>query len=527
MGSAQAMVPKTSLRASLDTRAESSNYQATSTYADVQKFLGELDLRGAPIFRGSLGRSREGRDIPFVIASRPRVTAPEEAFLLHRPVVLVVASIHGNDVDGKEAILAVLRDLCVATDKTLLDDLVLAIVPMANPDGCERYGPQQTNAPDQNGPARVGIRENAMGYDLDEDFVKLEAPETRAILSFVRRWQPDVFIDLRSSDESFHDFGITHAPSLHPAAFFGGSFVRENVLPSVHKELHEKFGVETFACGHFGRAKAMPAPPTPVDLANYGWFASDYRPRQATNYMGLRGLVATVGCSYKHDTLERRVYCSRAFVESVLGYCSENDDEVMGNTRTVSHWLGGAVPIRAGYPSKPPPQQVVAWENLALDSGSNAEPGVPAGFQRTGTFSSAPMPIYDSYVPTLESNLAKGYLVPFEYAPRVEPLLRRHGIIHTSTVEPQTMLIQQFVVGRIDRAATPITGHVTIDVSGVWRAPFLYTTKFGALVVSCLQPLGPLATVLLEPESDDGFFTWNAFEGELKAGSLAPVFRIV
>ena len=70
MGSAQAMVPKTSLRASLTTRAESSNYQATSTYSDVQKFLGDLDLRGAPIFRGSLGRSREGRDIPFVIASR-------------------------------------------------------------------------------------------------------------------------------------------------------------------------------------------------------------------------------------------------------------------------------------------------------------------------------------------------------------------------------------------------------------------------------------------------------------------------
>jgi hypothetical protein len=42
-----------------------------------------------------------------------------------------------------------------------------------------------------------------------------------------------------------------------------------------------------------------------------------------------------------------------------------------------------------------------------------------------------------------------------------------------------------------------------------------------------LQPLGPLATVLLEPESDDGFFSWNAFEGELKVGYLAPVFRIV
>ena len=72
---AGAAFPKASLRDKLSTRAETSNYAQTSTYADVLRILAELDMRGAPIFRGSLGRSWGGREIPFVIASRPRVTS--------------------------------------------------------------------------------------------------------------------------------------------------------------------------------------------------------------------------------------------------------------------------------------------------------------------------------------------------------------------------------------------------------------------------------------------------------------------
>jgi len=522
------MLPHASLRDKLTTRAESSNYQSTSSYADVQAFLGELDLRGAPIFRGSLGKSSEGRSIPFVVAARPRVDTPEAARALGRPIVFIQASLHGNDVEGKEALLAILRDLCLATDKTLLDDLVLAIVPIANPDGSEHFGPEERNAPDQNGPARIGVAGNGRGNDLDLDFVKLETPEVRAIMAFVNLWQPDVFVDLRAEAGSFSDFGITHAPSLHPAAFFGGTFARDRLLPAVHTELHEKFGVETFPSGHFGRTVALQAPPPPSDVANFGWFAPDFRPRHATNYMGLRGPVAVTGMAYRHDTFERRVFCTRAFVESLLGYCSDNDDEVLQNTRTVAHWLGGAVPIRAVFPHAVPASQTIAWENLALGYGSDdAEAGMPAGFKRTGTFSSAPIPVYDRYVPAAYADRVKGYLIPLDYSPQIVRLLDRHGVIYSVLTEPQTLNIQQFVVGRIDVAGELLEGHRTIAVSGTWREPFSYDTTLGMLYVSTFQSLGMLACVLLEPESDDSFFTWNAFEGELKAGFLAPVFRIV
>jgi Zinc carboxypeptidase len=525
---AAAAFPKASLRERLSTRAETSNYTQTSTYADVGRILTELDLRGAPIFRGSLGRSEGGREIPFVIASRPRVTSIAEARALNRPIVYIQAALHGNEVDGKEAMLAILRDLCLSTEKTLLDDLVLAIVPIANPDGHERYGQQTRNAPEQNGPARIGIRENAQGYDLDRDFIKLETPEVRAIMEFVNAWNPNVFVDLRTEGGSFSDFSITHAPSLHPAAYFGGLFARDRLLPAVHGELHDKFGVETFASGHFGRYKPMPAPPAPNDWVNFGWFAPDYRARHGVNYMGVRGAVAVLAQSYAHDTLERRVFTTRAFVESLLGYCSENDDEVMNNLKTMTHWLGGPIPIRASYPLRPP-AQVISWENLALNSDLEAdpEPGIPAGLKRTDTFSSASMPIFDRYVPALTMTQTKGYLIPSQYVEHVKRLLERHGIAHTVLTDSESLMVEEFGVERVDREPAATDGHRPIALSGRWYGPTAFTAASGSVMVPCVQALGPLISVLLEPESDDSFFTWNAFEGYTTPGFVVPVFRVI
>jgi len=66
------------------TRAERSNYLETSTWSDVVDFLAALDRAKLPIALGTLGRSTEGRAIPWAIASRPLVHTPEEARRLGR-----------------------------------------------------------------------------------------------------------------------------------------------------------------------------------------------------------------------------------------------------------------------------------------------------------------------------------------------------------------------------------------------------------------------------------------------------------
>ena len=127
--------------AAQQTRAERSKYQETSTYSDVIAFIDSLQARGAKIHVGSIGTSPSGRDIPYIIASRPLVSTPLEAKRLGRPIVYIQGNIHAGEVEGKEALQTVLRDLLFDPKKNVLDSIVLVAVPIYNTDGNEAFKP--------------------------------------------------------------------------------------------------------------------------------------------------------------------------------------------------------------------------------------------------------------------------------------------------------------------------------------------------------------------------------------------------
>src|ERR1035437_10657326 len=132
------------------TRAERSKYTETSLYADVISFLDSLQQRGARIRVGFIGRTAQGRDVPYVIASRPLVSTPSEAKRLGRPIVYVQGNIHAGEVEGKDALLALLRDLTFSSKPNVLDSIVLIAVPIYNADGNERFAAQSVNRTEQN-----------------------------------------------------------------------------------------------------------------------------------------------------------------------------------------------------------------------------------------------------------------------------------------------------------------------------------------------------------------------------------------
>ncbi|PYO50670.1 MAG: hypothetical protein DMD72_01790, partial [Gemmatimonadetes bacterium] len=219
------------------TRPELTRYQETSHYADVRKFLDSLRWLRAPLAFGSIGKTSEGRDIPYVIASRPVVTTPVAARSLKRPIVYVQANIHACEVEGKDALLALIRDLAFSPRPDALDSIVLIAVPIYNADGIERFASQLINRTEQNGPELVGVRANAQNLDLNRDYVKAEAPETRASLAMFNAWDPDVFVDLHTTDGSFHGYALTYSPSLSPAAVFGGVYARDSLLPILRQRM--------------------------------------------------------------------------------------------------------------------------------------------------------------------------------------------------------------------------------------------------------------------------------------------------
>src|SRR5207247_2922522 len=195
--------------------------------------------------------------INFVNTAIPAVTSGAEAVSSGKLVVYLQANIHAGEVEGKEAVLAVLRELA-GPRRDLLQRLVVLVAPDYNPDGNDAFGPQAVNRSEQNGPELVGQRADGLNLDLNRDYFKAETPETRASLARVyTSWDPALMVDLHTTDGTRHGYLLTYAPPLDPNGPAGPSgFVRDQMLPALRRTLQDKYHEPTFDYGNVDTPRA-------------------------------------------------------------------------------------------------------------------------------------------------------------------------------------------------------------------------------------------------------------------------------
>ena len=498
--------------AAQQTRAERTGYAETSSLADVAAFLDTLAARTPDIRVGRLTTSTEGRAVPLVVASRPLVADAGEAHRSGKPVVYLQANIHAGEVEGKEAVQALLRDLTTGPLRPLLDSLVLLVVPVYNTDGNEAWAAGEVNRPGQAGPAIVGRRPNGQGLDLNRDYVKQEAPETRAAAALLAAWDPDVFMDLHTTNGSYHGYVLTYSPGLNPNEGPANRFVRERLLPEVRRRMKARHGYETFWYGNFRNQEP--------DSLVQGWETYEGTPRYGTNWAGLRGRMAVLSEAYSNDDFRTRVLATQAFVREVLGYVAERTAEVKAANRADDRDRPDSVGVRLAL-APPVETEVIAELTRAAGDGSHGY----ARRERTGVFRRITMPVYDRFTATRREAVPAGYLVPSAY-PEVAALLRRHGITVERLRAPWRGTLEGFAVDSVVPARGTFEGHRATRIEGAWRARE-GEAPAGWYWVPTDQPRGLLAAWLLEPASEDGVVTWNLVNRGLRPRAEAPVRRLL
>jgi hypothetical protein len=517
--------PATASPASLPrTRAERSGYTETSSYADVLLFLDSLRMRGAPILVSIVGKTTEGRDIPLVRIDRGSNRGDQaRRGRDRRPIVLIQANIHAGEVEGKEAAQALLRDLAFAPSPGIADSLDLLVLPIYNADGNEKLAPQEQNRSEQNGPALVGERANAQRLDLNRDYIKTEAPETIASLAVINTWNPDVFVDLHATDGSLHGYALTYAPSLNPAAFYGGRYARDTLLPALRERVRARHGFETFDYGNF----------VSEDDPSLGWATYDARPRFGTNYVGLRNRIAVLSEAYSHDPFERRVASTYAFVRELLSLVAERAEDIvalgMQADDSVRQWATHAdrardIPLRSRLTTSPAAGSILVERVERTADGTRHEPGLPLGVRRTGEAVPTRMPLFLTFEPTVSRRLPSAYVL-VDPDDAVLQRLAVHGIATRRLAHDWSPQVERFIVDSIARAERPFQGHHETVLTGRWARERRALGR-GTIVVPTAQQLGVLAAYLLEPESDDGLVTWNFFDRALAPGAEFPVLRL-
>jgi hypothetical protein len=550
------------------TRAERTNFAETSHYDDVIAFIDSLKTLGAKIATGSIAKTVEGRNLPYVIASRPLISTPAEARRLNRPVAYIQANIHAGEVEGKEAMQSLLRDLLFDKKKNVLDSIVLIVQPIYNADGNEKFGPQERNRGAQNGPELVGTRQNASGWNLNRDYIDGDAPETRGSLAMLNQWNPDVFMDLHTTDGSIHGYALTYSPPLTPTAVNVVSYAAKTMLPAIRERMRTRDGFEITDYGDFSRTGVVrgqrgAARGAPLDtsagrgrrggggfgggrgpsleqiiadsIPTSGWAFSTYESlaRYGTNYYGLRNRIGILSEAFSHDPFARRVASTYDFVSEILSYLAERKTEIMnlgkqGDAKVVG-W--------AKNPASSPPlalksrmdttrvEDVRVEMIVPLTDSTKREPGMGAR-QRTGVIKLVRMPVMASFTPTLTSTLPFAYAFDANAAQDILPVLKMHGIAVDQLDAPATASVQSFRVDSVIDRGRSETSRMLKDVDGAWNDANSRTLPAGSYFVRAGQPYGLLAFYLLEPQSEDGLAQWSFFDNILAAHNDFPITRV-
>ena len=498
------------------TPAEASGYTRTASYQEVTEVLGWLS--NDPAFRiGTFGTTVEGRAMPLVVWGADSAD-PAAVRQSGKTRVLVIGGIHSGEPAGKDAMLALLRDLAGGAHAEWADSLALVVAPIYNADGAERVA--YDHRPYQWGPtAGMGVRPNAQGLDLNRDFMKAASPEARAMIGLIRDLDPHVVLDLHTTNGTVMGYHLTYAPGLSPDTPPAvDADLRDRWLPSISAAL---LAQDDYATYHYGNVPGAFGEPATAPRA---WYSFSAQPRFSTNYAGLRGRYAILSEAYSYASFQERVDVSRRFVEETLDQVWAQASLVRARTDAADRQsaVGQTVTLRTTWDALPQPVEVLLG---AVDTLRHPVTGDPM-YARRDVRTPETMPAFVRFAASESTAAPASYVVRAGPAQRaIRDLLDLHGVRYTTGPVPASGR-QRFVVDSVSVAARPFQNVLMQEVHGAWQATPAERIA-GALVVPVDQPLGRLAAVLLEPRSEDGVVAWAVVPASaLAPGGSVPIERI-
>ena len=484
------------------TSAEKTDYQKTSRYDEAIAYAKKLDVASPLIQYRSIGKSGEGRDIPLLIAASGLAFTPELARRQGKAVVFIQAGIHAGEIDGKDAGFALLRDIAITkTRLDLIKNVVIIFVPIYNVDGHENSNPfMRIN---QNGPDEMGFRANATNLNLNRDYMKADAPETRVWLKLWNEWKPDFFIDCHVTDGADFQYNVTyeyaHFQEVSPAIkgwmdeHFDG-----NVVPKVEKEGNLLTHYVEFA----GRE------------VTGGIATFIATPRFATGYTPLRNRAGLLIETHVYKPYKSRVRGTY----DVLRYTIEEISRakaslfvanVTADTQTVesgkTYDAKRQFPLMLSITDKSTPLAFKGVEYKIEDSPISGSKRIVYG---TAPFNIT-IPKFDegkvdrSVAPPLY------YIVPPQYKDVIE-VLKLHGVTFETLKKSMTIEVESYKLTEPKWATTPFENRITLSCK---QTVIKETRTFaaGSILIPMAQESANVAIHLLEPAGPDSFVYWGFF----------------
>lgn len=504
--------------AAWQTTAEKTDYQRTSSYAETIEYSRQLAKASGSIHFTSYGKSGEGREMPLLIAASGKEFTPEEAKRSGKAIILIQAGIHAGEIDGKDAGFALLRDIVITkTRADLLKDAIILFMPIYNVDGHENSNPYMRL--NQNGPVEMGFRANANNLNLNRDYMKADAPETRAWLRLWNAWKPDLFIDCHVTNGADFQYNVTyeyaHFQEVSPSIknwmdkHFDGS-----VVPKVESEGNLLTHYVQFA----GREVT----------AGVATFIAT--PRFATGYTPIRnraGLLIETHVYKPYISRVRGTYDVLRYTVEEAGrekaslFAANNAADQESVARGKSFSKDTQFPLRLAIGKTSTPLEFKGLEYKIEQSPLTGANRVVYGTKPLNIT----IPRFDEGVVAASVAPPLYYIVPPQWKDVIS-VIELHGIKFERLAKPMTFEIESYKLSEPRWASNSFEGRITLNSFKHEVINEKREFAAGSILIPLDQPAANAAIHLLEPNGPDSFLYWGFFNAIFEAKEYGESYMI-
>jgi len=443
-----------------------------------------------------------GKPLHLFVMSEDRLFDPVEIRKQKKLVLFINNGIHPGEPDGIDASIRIAQEYLTGRKK-LPRNLVICIVPVFNIDGSLDRG--SCSRANQNGPREYGFRGNSKNLDLNRDFIKMDAENTRSLVKILREWDPDVFLDTHVSNGADYPYTMTLISTQHDKlGGVAGDFLKYEMTPSLFK-LMKDAGEEMIP--YVNTIRYDESPHTGI----YGFMEG---PRFASGYAALFGSLAFVSETHMLKPFPKRVNATITLIDAIIKYSFTNSTRIYEARDNWRKELQDKAWLPVSWATDSTRYELVDFKGYEAVTRTSRVTGLPQLYYDQSKPWTQKIRFYDHAMAVDSVKVPKHYVVPQAWNEVVQRL-RINGVEMTRLTTDSLIEGEFYRINDFTTAREPYEGHYLhskITTSSVKRNYQFYA---GDYLINTDQPAKRYIVETLEPSAPDSWFAWGFFDAIL------------
>lgn len=294
------------------------------TYDELHLILKQLASKHKEIELYSMGNSDYGLPIYVCIINGAGDSTKTFAKARNETTILINNAIHPGEPDGVNAMLLWLEDWIKSGKKTK-NLPVIAFIPAYNIGGMMNRS--STSRANQNGPAEYGFRGNARNFDLNRDFIKMDAENTFTFARIFHGLDPDVFVDNHVSNGADYQYTLTFISSL-----------KERLAPTIQTLTYDKLIPELKSQLKKRGTDLFPYVDLKGETPSDGIVVFNDLARYSMGYASLFHCLSFTVETHMLKPFPARVQVTKQFMEELTKWTFENKKAIELSRKSAREW---------------------------------------------------------------------------------------------------------------------------------------------------------------------------------------------